>query len=261
VLNRLVESNGSIVTPAKDGLTLSTSLARKLDVKAGDRILVKATDGKRVATEVTVSQVVSPFLGAGAYMDQTELGRMLHEPARISGAHLVIDAAQRQALNARLKQIPSIVGVAYTDHFQSELQKLFREGVGFFSNMFLFFSLSMAAGVAFSAVRITISEQERDLATLRVLGYRRQAIASLPLGEMTALLIAAIPTGLLLGAALSNWMMHQFETDLFSFPLIFDQGTYAQSAIFITLAVLLATYWARRYMDRMHLVSALKSHE
>ena len=261
VLNRLVESNGSIVTPAKDGLTLSTSLARKLDVKAGDRILVKATDGKRVATEVTVSQVVSPFLGAGAHMDQTELGRMLHEPARISGAHLIIDAAQRQALNARLKQIPSIVGVAYTDHFQSELQKLFREGVGFFSNMFLFFSLSMAAGVAFSAARITISEQERDLATLRVLGYRRQAIASLPLGEMTALLIAAIPTGLLLGAALSNWMMHQFETDLFSFPLIFDQSTYAQSAIFITLAVLLATYWARRYMDRMHLVSALKSHE
>jgi putative ABC transport system permease protein len=260
-LNRLVESNGSIVAPAKDGLTLSTSLARKLEVKVGDRILVKATDGQGITSEIIVSKIASPFLGGSAYMDQTTLGRMLREPARVSGAHLIIDAAQRQVLNARLKQIPSIVGVAYTDHFQNELQKLFREGVGFFSNMFLFFSLSMAAGVAFSAARITISEQERDLATLRVLGYRRQAIASLPLGEMTTLLIAAIPTGLLLGAALSNWMMHQFETDLFSFPLIFDQGAYAQSAIFITLAVLLATFWARRYLDRMQLVSALKSHE
>ena len=157
--------------------------------------------------------------------------------------------------------MPSIVGVAYTDRFQRELQKLFREGVGFFSNMFLFFSLSMAAGVAFSAARITISEQERDLATLRVLGYDRKAISILPLAEMTVLLVVAIPTGLLLGAALSNWMMHQFETDLFSFPLIFDRGAYAQSTLFVTVAVLLATVWARRDMNKIQLVAALKSHE
>jgi putative ABC transport system permease protein len=261
MLNRLVESNGSIVVPDKTGLTLSASLARKLDVEAGDRVFVEATDGLRVTTQVTVSKVASPFLGGSAYMDQTELGRLLREPGRINGAYLIIDPEQRQPLNARFKQIPSIVGVAYTDRFQSELQKLFREGVGFFSNMFLFFSLSMAAGVAFSAARITISEQERDLATLRVLGYDRKAISILPLAEMTVLLVVAIPTGLLLGAALSNWMMHQFETDLFSFPLIFDRGAYAQSTLFVTVAVLLATVWARRDMNKIQLVAALKSHE
>jgi putative ABC transport system permease protein len=261
MLNRLVESNGSIVVPDKTGLTLSASLARKLGVEAGDRVLVEATDGLRVTTQVSVSKVASPFLGGSAYMDQTELGRLLREPGRINGAYLIIDPEQRQPLNARFKQIPSIVGVAYTDRFQSELQKLFREGVGFFSNMFLFFSLSMAAGVAFSAARITISEQERDLATLRVLGYDRKAISILPLAEMTVLLVVAIPTGLLLGAALSNWMMHQFETDLFSFPLIFDRGAYAQSTLFVTVAVLLATVWARRDMNKIQLVAALKSHE
>jgi len=261
MLNRLVESSGSIVVPDKTGLTLSTSLARKLGVKAGDRVWVEATDGQRVTTAVTVSNVASPFLGGSAYLDQTELGRLLREPGRINGAYLIIDPTQRQLLNARLKQIPSVVGVAYTDRFQDELQKLFREGVGFFSNMFLFFSLSMAAGVAFSAARITISEQERDLATLRVLGYHRKAISMLPLAEMTFLLLVAIPTGLLLGAALSNWMMHQFETDLFSFPLIFDRSAYAQSTLFVKVAVLLATFWARRDMDKIQLVAALKSHE
>lgn len=261
ILNRLVESDRSIVEPAKNGLTLSTSLARKLGVSEGKRIRVQATNGRRVYTEVTVSKVASPFLGGGAYMEQHALGRLLREPARISGAHLTIDATQRDALNERLKQTPSIVGVAYTDNFQIALQKLFREGVGFFSNMFLFFSLSMAAGVAFSAARITISEQERDLATLRVLGYKRQTVTLLPFAEISILLTLAIPTGLLLGAALSNWMMHQFETDLFSFPLIFDSRAYARSALFVGVAVLLTTLWTRRYMDRMHLVSALKSHE
>jgi len=260
-LNRLVESDRSIVEPAQHGLTLSTSLARKLAVTEGDRITVQSTSGQRVSTEVTVSKIASPFLGGSAYIEQYALGRLLREPARISGAHVTVDATQRGALNAELKQTPSIVGVAYTANFQIALQKLFREGVGFFSNMFLFFSLSMAAGVAFSAARITISEQERDLATLRVLGYEKRAVSLLPVAEISILLTLAIPTGLLLGAALSNWMMHQFETDLFSFPLIFDSQAYARSALFVTTAVLLTTLWTRRYMDRMHLVSALKSHE
>jgi len=75
------------------------------------------------------------------------------------------------------------------------------------------------------------------------------------------LLVLAIPTGLLLGAALSNWMMHQFETDLFSFPLIFDSRAYARSALFVAAAVLAATFWARQSIDRMQLVAALKAHE
>lgn len=260
-LNRLVESNRDVVEPAEKGLTLSTSLARKLGVRVGDQIRVQATDGPRALVEVKVSRIISPFLGGSAYMDQAELGRLLREPSRVGGAHVIIDSTQRQALNERLKQIPAIVGVAYTDNFQIALEKLFREGVGFFSNMFLFFSLSMAAGVAFSAARITIGEQERDLATLRVLGYKRRSISMLPLGEMTVLLVLAIPTGLLLGAALSNWMMHQFETDLFSFPLIFDSRAYARSALFVAAAVLAATFWARQSIDRMQLVAALKAHE
>jgi len=261
ILNRLVESNRDVVEPANNGITLSTSLARKLGVRAGDRIRVQATDGPRAQIEIEVSRIASPFLGGSAYMEQAALGRLLREPSRIAGAHLIVDAKQRPLLNERLKQIPAVVGVTYTDNFQIALQKLFREGVGFFSNMFLFFSLSMAAGVAFSAARITVGEQERDLATLRVLGYDRRSVSMLPLGEMTLLSMLAIPIGLLLGAALSNWMMHQFETDLFSFPLIFDSRAYARSALLVAAAALVATFWACRTVARMQLVAALKSHE
>ena len=261
VLNRLVDTDYRIVQPDESGVTLSTGLAAKLGATVGDRIRVQSTEGHRTITDATVTAIVQPFLGAGAYTDQRFIARLLREPGTVNGAHLLIDAAGRHALNDRLKELPSVVGATYTDNFERSLRTMFREGVGFFSNMFLVFSLAMAAGVAFSAARITLDEQRRDLATLRVLGYDRGQTSWVLLGELSALLLVALPTGLCLGAALSNWMMHQFETELFAFPFIFDAATYARCASVVSLAVIAATLWVRREIDRLDLVSALKSHE
>ena len=49
----------------------------------------------------------------------------------------------------------------------------------------------MAAGVAFSAARVTLAEQERDLATLRVLGFSRREASYVLLAEIGTLLLSA----------------------------------------------------------------------
>ena len=119
----------------------------------------------------------------------------------------------------------------------------------------------MAAGVAFSAARVTLGEQERDLATLRVLGFRRSEASWVLLGELGVLLAVAIPIGLVLGFALSQWLMSEFETEIFSFPFVFDPPTYARAVLFVVAAVVAAALWVRRDVDRLDLVSVLKSRE
>ena len=261
LLNRVIGTDLQIIEPGADGLTLSGGLARKLGVRVGDRLQLEATDGRRVTTEVTVIRIFQPFLGSAAYMDRQALGALLRDPERVDSAYLLIDAAERERLNARLKQIPAIVGVTFADNSERSLRQLFEQGAGFFSFMFLMFSLVMAAGVAFSAARVTLGEQERDLATLRVLGFRRREASWVLLGELAVLLAIALPVGLALGAALSRWMMEQFETELFSFPFVFDVPTYARAALFVTAAVVVAALWVRRDVDRLDLVAVLKSRE
>ncbi len=261
MLNRIVSTDLEVIEPTAEGLTLSAGLARKLNVEVGDRLWLEATDGPRVSTEIRVVRIVQPFLGSAAYMERQALGRLLREPDRVDSAYLVIDAAFRDQLSSRLKDIPAIVGVTFADNAERSLRQLFEQGAGFFSFMFLMFSLAMAVGVAFSAARVTLGEQERDLATLRVLGFRRREASWVLLGELAVLLAAALPLGLLLGAALSRWMMEQFETDLFSFPFVFDVATYARSALFVVAAVVIAALWVRRDVDRLDLVGVLKSRE
>ena len=260
-LDRLVDINTNVVPPDDSGITLSRSLATKLGVRVGDRVRITATEGRRTQATATVVAVVQPFLGAGAYANRAFLLALLGESEFANGAHLRIDATSRGALNARIPQLPAIVGATYSDNFENSLRTLFREGVGFFSSMFLFFSLAMAAGVAYSAARITIDEQRRDLATLRVLGYGRGTTSRILIGEIGLMMLAAIPLGLGAGAALSNWMMKQFETELFTFPFIFDAPTYVRASIFVCSAVMAATLWVRREIDRIDLVAALKAHE
>ena len=119
----------------------------------------------------------------------------------------------------------------------------------------------MAGGVAYSAARVTFAEQQRDLATLRVLGFARAHVSRVLLGEVGALLFVALPVGLCLGALLSQWMMSRFETELFSFPYLFDSRAYGRAAAVVIAAAAVALAWVRRDVDRLDFVAVLKSRE
>src|SRR5690606_40749038 len=138
------------------------------------RVRLTATDGHRVSVELPIVAIVKPYLAASSYMEIEALGRLLREPGRVTAAHLLLDRSERDAFSARVKELPRIVSVSYLDHAKASMQQLLSQGMGFFNSMFILFSSLMAAGVAFSSARVTLAEQQRDLATLRVLGFGRR---------------------------------------------------------------------------------------
>jgi putative ABC transport system permease protein len=260
-LNRLLDANLVAVAARPDGLTLSDNLAGKLGVTLGDMVRIQATDGHRATADLPVVAIVRPYLAASAYIELDTLNRLLREPGRVTAAHLLIDSRKRDAFSARVKQLPRIVSVSFLDNARASMSKLLNEGSGFFSGMFILFSSLMAAGVAFSAARVTLAEQERDLATLRVLGFGRREASYVLLAEIGALLLLALPIGVVVGAVFSRWLMSQFQTDLFTFPYVTSALAYAKPALFVVAAVMIATLLVRRGVDRLDLVGVLKSRD
>lgn len=260
-LYQILDQNMSSIPIDADGITLPQNLAAKLNVKVGDIVRVQATDGHRAIADLTVTAIVKPYLAGAGYMEMSALGRALHEPGRVSGAYVLMDRNRRDDLNREVKAIPMIAGVSFLDNASASMRKMFNEGSGFFSTMFIAFSCLMAGGVAYSAARVTFAEQERDLATLRVLGFSRREVSYVLLGEIGALLLIALPAGSVLGAVLSRWLMSQFQTDLFTFPYVTEAGAYGRSALFVAFAVIGAVFAVRRGVDTLDLVSVLKSRE
>jgi putative ABC transport system permease protein len=260
-LYRVLDQNMAGVAVRPDGITLSSNLAGKLDVKVGDTVRVQATDGHRAVADLPVVAVVKPYLAGAAYMEMQALGRALREPGRVSAAYVLLDRGERARLNARVKELPMIAGVSFLDNASASMRKMLNEGSGFFNSMFIVFSSLMAGGVAFSAARVTFAEQERDLATLRVLGFGRREVSYVLLAEIGVLLLVALPAGILLGAGLSRWLMSQFQTELFAFPYVTNSIPYGRSVLFVVCAVVGAALAVRRGVDRLDMVSVLKSRD
>lgn len=260
-LYRVLDTETRPVAIRADGITISHTLASKLAVGVGDLVRMQATDGHRATAQLQVVAVVKPFLGGAAYMELNALSRALREPGRASAAYVLMDEGERDTLNRRVKELPMIAGVSFLDNASASMRKMLSEGSGFFSYMFIVFSCLMAGGVAFSSARVTFAEQERDLATLRVLGFARHEVSYVLLAEIGVLLLIALPSGVVLGAVLSRWLMSQFQTELFTFPYVTNSTAYARSVLFVTFAVIAAAFAVRRGVDRLDMAGVLKSRD
>jgi putative ABC transport system permease protein len=260
-LNRLLDDRATAVAVRRDGLTLSENLAAKLAVGPGDTVRLTATDGHRASVELPVVAIVRPYLAASSYMELEALSRILREPGRVTAAYILLDRRERDAFSAQAKELPRIISVSYLDNARTSMEELLSQGSGFFNGMFILFSMLMAAGVAFSSARVTLAEQERDLATLRVLGFGRREASYVLLAEIGALLLVALPIGAVLGRILSAWLMSQFQTDMFTFPYVTAAIAYAKPVLFVGVAVMAAALLVRRGVDRLDLVGVLKSRD
>ena len=74
-------------------------------------------------------------------------------------------------------------------------REMIDKNLGAFVLVSLSFSLVLAFGVLYNAVRVTLAERAHELASLRVLGFRRREVTALLLGELGLLVGVALPLG------------------------------------------------------------------
>jgi len=260
-LNRLVGAGGDIVTPPAAGVALARALATKLGVAAGDAIEIEQTRGNRLRTTVRVAAIVDPMVGSSAYMDMDAQARLMRQPGQVTGANVRLDPAAYGEFNRELKRTPALVGASFLTLAEKSMRRSYAEGVGYMNLVYLSFAAVMAGGVAFSAARVTLAEQERDLATLRVLGFTRFEVSYVLVGELAALALLAIPAGCLAGTLMANWLMQLFRTDMYSFPYVFNPQGYAFAIVFTLACVAAASLVVRNSIDRLDMVGVLKGRD
>jgi putative ABC transport system permease protein len=119
----------------------------------------------------------------------------------------------------------------------------------------------IAFGVVYNAARISLSERDRELASLRVLGLTRGEISFILLGELALLTLIAIPIGFLLGSLASAGLVQAYQTDMYRFPLVLGPRTFGIAAAVVLGSALVSALIVRRKLDRLDLVGVLKTRE
>lgn len=260
-IQRLLDADLRQVALPADGILLTDFLAKLLDVRVGDRVVVEVLEGNRPVREATVAGLVREYLGVSGYMDLAALNRFMQEGPTLSGAYLSIDSAQLQPLYAQLKGMPRIAGVAERLQEIRNFNRVMHETMLFFTYVATVFAVIIAFGVIYNSARIALAESGRELASLRVLGFTRAEIAYILLGELGILTLFAIPLGLLLGEWMCYYIAHKMQNDLFRVPVVLTPQTYAFAAAVVLVSAALSGLAVRRRLDRLDLIAVLKTAE
>ncbi|WP_348676012.1 FtsX-like permease family protein [uncultured Abyssibacter sp.] len=260
-LKRLLDDSLHPVSLPDDGLLLTDYLATMLDVEAGDTLGVEFLEGHRRTVSVLVTGVVREYLGVGAYASRATVNRLLDEGPSISGAWLGLDPRHRTQVIRELRAAPQVAAVTDRVATMQSFRDTMAENVLTFALIATLLAGSIAFGVVYNSARITLAERGRELASLRVLGYTRQEIRGLLLGELFALSFTALIPGFLIGYGLSALMIQAFASDLYRIPLIFDPSGFALAALVTLASTVLSALFVRRRLNRLDLVSVLKSRE
>jgi putative ABC transport system permease protein len=224
-------------------------------------VRVEVLEGRRPVRDMPVSGVFETYLGTPAYVRMDVLNRMMGERPAVSGAHLAVDSARTAELNAALKELPVVSAVTSRRAAVQKFHDTMAETMLIFVGFFTAFSCMLAFGVTYNSTRVALSERARELATLRVLGVTRMEISYILLGEMALLTLLGLPIGCLTGYGISWLMTTQFETELYRVPLLIEDTTYGWSMLICLAATVVSAALVRRRLDRLDLISVLKTRE
>lgn len=259
-LSRVVDAGTGPVRLPESGLVLSVSLADLLDAKPGDELIVEVLEGSRPVRRMRVVQVVNQHLGTWAYLRLGELQRMMGESG-ISGAYLQVEPSQADELYDRLKATPRVSAVSRKQAAVDSFRQIFAKNLNVLVFFFSLFATIIAFGVVYNSARISLSERSRELASLRVLGFRRSEISFIFLGELAIVTLIALPVGFLLGWGLSTVVLKSFNTELYRFPMVITRQAFAAAGMTVVVSALVSGLAVRRQLDRLDLIAVLKTPE
>jgi putative ABC transport system permease protein len=258
-LNRLVGIDGAIMDPPPRGVLLSYGLSNALGLAPGDPVEVQVTEGRRRQFALPVAGIVKSAVGSPAYVDAEMIAARLDEPPLLSGAYLGVDPAHIDELYRYLKATPIIAGVSLRTAARNGLEETIGETMGIVTLFNTGFSALIVFGVIYNNARISLAERSRDLASLRVLGYRRSEVSYILLGELAILTMMGLPFGIAFGYSLSRWMSSALGGDLFILPFGLTAGTIGQAVLMVLLAAAITALFVRRRLDQLDLVAVLKT--
>ncbi|SEN58439.1 putative ABC transport system permease protein [Gemmobacter aquatilis] len=243
------------------GLILSETLAQVLEVRPGDNVTVTFLDGARRSLTLPVSGVSVGYVGLGATMDIGALNRATGGGQMISGVNLLIDPAGLEEFFDAAAASPKTGFIAVMGLTVARFRATLAENITVMITVYVALAAIIAVGVIYNFSRISLSEQGRELASLRVLGFTRAEVAAILFSELAVIVLLAQPLGWAIGFGMGLAMAGAFSSDLYRVPFVIGPAVYATASLVVCTAAALSALAVRQRINRLDLIEVLKTRE
>lgn len=251
--------SGDPITMGDEGVYIDQKLSELLKVSVGDTFFL---DGD-VRGDVTVAGIYEHYTGHFIYMTPGYYENALHADGEPNAYLLNFTSDDTDTCNAIFEKLLDMSGVATTSRMRDTQDTYTHsmERVDFVVVIIILAAAALAMVVLFNLSNINITERQRELATIKLLGFYDGEVSAYVYRENIVLTLFGILLGCFMGHWLHIYLVRSTEIDLMMFGRQTAPSAYVYAAILTALFSLLVNVLAHFKMKKIDMVESLKSSE
>jgi putative ABC transport system permease protein len=247
-------------TSGGPAVIITEQLANTLGVRVGDKIEFSSLDRARV--QARVAGITENYVYNYVYLTPQVYETLFGVPVEYTSAYLASDLPEDElvALLEKLVATEDVGTAAHSSQMQSIVDQIV-SSINAVVSLMLLTAFILAVAVLYNLISLTITERERELATLHVVGYQRWEVAAFISRETTILSIIGVFFGIFVGIWLHDFVMASLEVNELMFSRIITPPSFVIAVLFPLICNLLVNLCSRPRLNRLDPVEILKSVE
>ena len=251
--------SGDPITMGDEGVYIDQKLSELLKVSVGDTFFL---DGDERG-DVTVAGIYEHYTGHFIYMTPGYYENALHADGEPNAYLMNFTSDDTDTCNAIFEKLLDMSGVATTSRMRDTQDTYMHsmERVDFVVVIIILAAAALAMVVLFNLSNINITERQRELATIKLLGFYDGEVSAYVYRENIVLTVFGILLGCFMGHWLHIYLVRSTEIDLMMFGRQTATSAYVYAAILTMLFSVAVNILAHFRMKKIDMVESLKSAE
>ena len=255
-------TDGQPVTFDENSVIITEKLAERHHLKVGDTITVE--NQAETKASFTITDICENYVYHYLYLSQSAyekaFGEKMEENALL--CQLPVDGTpeDEDSLTTDLLKCRDVAGASFT----TELSRSFGNTIASINYIVIVLIISagaLAFVVLYNLTNINITEREKEIATIKVLGFYDKEVSSYIYRETAALTIIGTAVGLVLGIFLHQFVIRTAEVDMVMFGRAIYAPSYLWAALLTLLFSLLVNLVMHRKLKKVSMVESMKAPE
>lgn len=249
-----------------EGVVISEKLANELGLSTGETMLLFDEDAVGNATgegrEVRVSGIMENYVSQYAFATPEAFGKISDEAPAFTTLFVKAteDETQRAALSDELLAIDGVKTVGFNDE-TIESYRTMLKSVDAVVVVLVVAAAALAFVVLYNLTNINITERQREIATLKVLGFNAHEVNAYIYRETLLLSAIGALVGCVLGIFMEGFVVVTAEVDQVMFGREIHALSFVIAFVLTMLFSVLVTLFMRKKLSDIDMVESLKSVE
>ncbi len=247
----------SISTPDLNEAIISHSISDRYNVEIGDEITLRDADMREL--HLTVTGVFENHTYNLVYTTLETLEKQLNEDITPNKAFINFKTGETHGKQAA--DINKNSGVISVEQFAKTRDRMaeMMSSLDYIVILVIACAAALAFIVIYNLTNINITERQREIATIKVLGFFRRETSAYVLRENIALTFMGILAGIAIGIPLHSFVMSQIKVDIVDFSTVILPQSYIYSAVLTLIFNFVVNLFMEIKLEKINMAESLKS--